>query len=187
MFESNDRFKLARVTKKLEDMEKNVKESFRNLKSELEDHLDSINDNTNEVEYFAELMMEFDNRLTRMENAIFSMTSKVNQIIPDDNHPRSAKLTDKEADVFQIIFRSENEPVGLNDLSKQTNITENNVKKIVQNMIEKQIPIISTDTTNGRFFYVEESFREKQLKFNVLNLSTNLTLDVFDQSIKEIE
>lgn len=187
MFESNDRLNVSRVAKKLSDMEKNVKESFRNLKSELEDHLDSINDNTNEVEYFAELMMEFDNRLTRLENTIYSMTGKLNQILPDDNNPKAAKLTDKEADIFQTIFRSENEPIALNEISRQTSITENSVKKIIQNMIEKQIPIISTDTTTGRYFYVEEGFREKQLKFNVLNLSTNLTLDVFDQSIKEIE
>lgn len=167
---------------RLDKLEKNIRESFKNLKLELEDHLDSINDNTNELEHFSEIIYEFDNRLNKIEDTLeFIKNSLVNN---DIKKPTGPRLNEKESDIFQAIFRQEGEPVLLASLSKEVGIPENSLKRVITAMVNKGIPIMQTNCATGKFFYLENDFREKQLKHNVLNLSTNLTLDIFDQTIK---
>ncbi|MBT4387699.1 hypothetical protein HOK68_00975 [Candidatus Woesearchaeota archaeon] len=167
---------------RLNFLEKNIRQSFKNLRLELEDHLDSINDNTNEVEYISELLCDFDNRLLKLEDSIEFIKNNLGSTKPI-NKNITPLLNERETDIFLSIFRDENNTKPLSLISQEISIPENTIKKLISNIVKKGIPILQTNTAEGKFFYIDNDFKEKQLKQNVLNISTNLTLDIFDQKI----
>ena len=59
-----------KVVSSLKIVEKETKKAFSKVKKEFEEHLEAINENTNEIQSNYELMLKLEEKLDKVENSI---------------------------------------------------------------------------------------------------------------------
>jgi len=152
--------------------------ALNGIKKELGEHLQAINENTNEIqsnyEYF-----------NRIENKINKLTERIDQIqfflqshgdfIADRTEAFEIKpLTRKEQYVFLVLYALEEEKsaVSYHDIAKKTGFTEPLVRDYITSIIEKGVPIIKRYINNRVYLKLDKEFKRLQAKENILCIDT---------------
>lgn len=151
------------------------------VREELDEHLESINDNTNEIQ----LNFEF---LRALEEKIDVLTEKIDKIqvfleqnngFKVDKAPRFKvkPLTRQEKEVF-LIFYSLDEikdgMVSITDLSKKLAISEHVAKNYITNMINKGVPVIKKYVLGKAYICLNKDFKALQAKENILGIEQRI-------------
>jgi DNA-binding CsgD family transcriptional regulator len=162
---------------------------LKTIKEELEDHLTSINESSDEIEHSYSYITELDERVSLMEkklDAILSYMAKLNgnSIISSD--VKKILLSEQEKDIFRLFYESER-ALSYDDLCAKLQRSESYVRYYMNNLISKGVPIKrhsrSSSSDSKSYFTLDPSFRELQAKCNVVGISRAVTLDFFDQTI----
>jgi len=160
---------------------------LKTIKEELEDHLHSINDSSDEIEHNYSYLMELDERMALMEkklDSVLSYISKVTGNVVDE--VKKIMLSEQEKDVFRLFYESER-ALSYDDLCLKLQRSESYVRHYLNNIISKGVPIKrhsrSSSSDSKSYFTLDPCFRELQAKHNVVGISRTVTLDFFDQSI----
>lgn len=150
-----------------------VLEAFR---EELDDHREAINENTNEIqaghEYFEALNNKLDKLSARLDELTLLVKGK-----KENRQFQFSPLTKREKDVFQtLFFLCELAPYSTyKEVARRLGLSEALVAQYVTNMIEKGIPVLKKYHENKVFLKIEPSFRDLQLKENIVGLNSLLS------------
>jgi hypothetical protein len=167
-----------------------LKNELVSIREELEDHLSSINESSDEIEHNYSYLMELDGRISLIEKKLDSVLSALSKLTNVDVEVkrREINLTDQEKETFMVFYSSER-ALNYEDLCSKTGKSESYIRSCVNNIIEKGVPIRrhsrSGSADNKVYFTLDRAFRELQAKSNILNIGHVLTLDCFDQSVKK--
>ena len=143
----------------------------------MDEHLQSINENTNEItsnyEYITELEAKVEKlteRLDQMQNAIHSISQK-----PVTTVAKIKPLTREEEEVFIILYTLQEEKgsVTFTDIAKKTDFSEELVSDRINSMIEKGIPITKKFINSEPYLRLDKDFKTLQAKENVLKITPN--------------
>ena len=154
-----------------------LQEELKNVKDELNGHLEAINESTGEIqtsyEYMNELgikMEKIAERLERME--LFLQTS--NNFIVEDKIFDVRPLSKTEQHVFLVIYALEDEKghVSYTDISKKTGLPNYVVNEYISRLLEKGIPLIKKYINNIPLIKINPDFKRIQAKENILMLDT---------------
>ena len=182
--ESSDEKKL------LTKIDKGLKNSFGKVKEELEEHLISINENTNEIQSNYEYLCRLETKIDKLEERIneISMfikqfktrkTYKIRKVDGTAQKFQISPLTQREMQVFRILYSIEDEKkhVTYYEIAKNTNISESLAQNYITNLIEKGIPIIKKYLNNTVYLKLDKDFKALQAKMNILNVDENVAED----------
>lgn len=161
------------VNTDISQIKKELDVLFTGIREEFDDHLESINNNTSEIEanyeYLCRLDMKMDKlneRLEMLENSISRLTGvTVGQ--PEQN--KTYDLSEEEKDVFLVLYTMD-KPVAYVDIAKRLRISEFLVRGYITNLVEKSIPIRKRYLNNNVYLELDARFREQQAKKNILNI-----------------
>lgn len=166
----------------LPDMDRKLKAAFKSIKEEFEDHLESINDNTNEIQSNYEYICKLDSRLDKVEEkleefALFlKQLSRENKEISQKIEFKITPLTEKEKEVFLALYiLEEAAPVSYKALAQKLAISEALVQNYTGNLIEKGIPIIKKYINNETFLKLNLDFRQLQTKENIVGINIEIS------------
>jgi hypothetical protein len=164
-----------------------LKVEICSIKDELEDHLHSINESTDEIENNYSYVMELDERVKLIEKKLDVVLDFISHLKGEsfDVPKIDIRLNEQEEEIF-MSFYSSNTALGFDDLCRKTGKSESFVRFHLNNIISKGVPIKRYSRKNSAdkaYFVLDPGFRELQTKNNVLKLARNLTLDCFDQKI----
>lgn len=165
----------------LKEMEDKVRNSFASIREEMEDHLDAINENTNEIQSNYETVCDLDNKINKLSEKIDQMSLMIKQLASQTTMAKSRYfLTYDEQKVFIVLytFGEEKGPLSALDIAIRMNSTELLVKTCVKNMMQKNIPIVGKEIEGQQYFKIDSSFKEIQAKENVLNLDESLIREI---------
>lgn len=156
--------------------------AFEEIKEEMEDHLDTINENTNEIQANHEYLNELNKKVEKLTERLDSLqlffkglTATDNKIIESENI-KVQPLTSEEKRVFLLLYTSGEIPLNYRDLAERLSIAEPVVMDYITSMIEKGVAILKEYRSGKPFLKIERRFRELQAKENVIGLSQK-TLD----------
>mgnify|MGYP001546229926 CR=1 FL=1 len=79
-------------------------------------------------------------------------------------------LNHDEKKVFLTIY-TESSPLTYDDIALKVNISPGHVKELLTQLIKKGIPVTKTFYKEKCFVRLEQMFKEKQAKENLINLS----------------
>jgi len=157
---------------------KKLNGAFKKVKSEFDEHLDTINQNTNEIQANYEFLCEIDSKLDKLcqrldevqmgsinQNSIVKITDLENPI---------GKLTKREQEVFMILYTNENKDLTYSEISRRLGFKEDMVRNYVSGLSSKGIPILKKFVSNKIFLYLDPAFKDLQARKNVLEISENL-------------
>ncbi len=168
---------MENINKKNSDIRFAVRMLFDEVREELDEHLYSINENTNEISSNYEYLCELDFKINKLSERIDQL-----QLFLEQNLGfKSAKkpkfepkpLTNNEQDVFLVLYTLEEKKgaVTYEDICKRTGLSKDLVANYITRMIEKNVPIIKRYVNNHPYLRLDPQFKRAQAKENILGLN----------------
>lgn len=157
-----------------------LKKAFDSIKAEFNEHLDSINENTNEIRQNYDYICELDAKMEKLAEKIDELSLFLNDL-------RSQKdlivsLSPHEQKVFLVLYL-EHSPLPFLDLVKRVQLPSSMVHRILDSLIEKEIPIIVQEMEDTRLFMLDSNFKEKQARENVVKIDESVTRSLFVKNL----
>lgn len=158
------------ISKKFDEIEKKISASFKIVREEFEDHLDAINENTNEIQSHIDYIEEIDSKIKKLNEKIEELQMMVNQIANNSHFC----LTKNEQMIFLVLYSIEETPLSYSDIARKLNMTELSVKAHIYSLINKGIPIVSRIINGMPYFKLEKQFKERQEKEHLVKISSSI-------------
>jgi len=163
-------------SKKIKELRENLDSNLKDIKEQFTQHLDSINDNTNEIQANYEYTTQLDNKIEKLAQRLDQIQLFLKQLTDRDVAPnveeyQVQELTLKEKQVFLVLYPLDaNKVLSYRAIASEINLTESLVKQYVTNLIEKGIPIIKEYRLGKPYLRLDPKFKELQAKQNILNI-----------------
>ena len=160
----------------LQAVSNDIKEILSRIEEQFEDHLSAINENTSEIVSIYEGLSDVDSkvekvaeRLDRIETFLQTLGFPANI---GEKKFSIAPLSKKEKEIFLVISTANNAMgfVSYTDISRRTAIPEDLVALYISGMMQKGIPFVKKYNSNKLLLKLDDTFREKQAKENILQI-----------------
>lgn len=156
------------VVRKLKRGVMELKEAISTIKEELDEHLDSINANTNEVQTNYEFLCRLEAKIDKLSERLDQMQLKPREQKLAISHP----LTKHEKDVFMALYKGSENFITYLEIGRHLGLPEELVREYVMNLIAKGIPIVKRYVNNKAYVKIETDFRNKQTREDVVGIQS---------------
>jgi len=164
--------------KDVKRLDKAIATSFDRVREELTEHLDSINQNTTELDsvqqQIALLEQKIDKLTERIDELAFSSTGRT-AMDTFDIH-----LSLREQEVFVALYMS-SEPLPPHSIAQYLGLTEELILAFAQKLISKGIPIHKDYQDNILVYYLDKHFKDLQARKQLVAISDEV-LEQFNLS-----
>ena len=166
----------------LNEFEEKIKKSFSKLRNEMDEHLETINDNTKEIEEVYKYIFELEEKIEKLNERIDEVCMLVGKRQAYDEFMLKEKLTFREQEVFLVLYTKteEDEPLSYRGAAKKTGLTESLVMECIEGLIAKGVPVIKKYVNNKTYLDLDSAFKQVQAKRNVLGINENLRREVVE-------
>ncbi len=145
--------------------------ALKNVREELDDHLDTINQATEEVQSSQEY-------LNRLDEKVDKLSEQVEQImlflkgsdLKNMPEKKEFELLDREKDVFLVLYTAGEKPLTYAEIAEGVRESEFLVSGYVTSLIQKGIPVRKRFVNNEPVVQLDSKFKEMQAKTNILNI-----------------
>ncbi|MFH0978286.1 MAG: hypothetical protein V1837_03200 [Candidatus Woesearchaeota archaeon] len=156
-------------------IEGNVRNAFSKIKEEFSEHLEAINENTNEIQANYEYLCELESKIDKLAERIdeLCMFVKHPSAEASKNDYNISPLTKNEQEVFQALYAMVNEKgqASYLEIGRRIGLPETLVQSYITNLIEKGIPVQKRYIGSDVWLLIEQNFCEIQAKENILGIS----------------
>src|SRR3989344_5095215 len=144
-----------------------MKEEFNSIKRILDEHLNSINDNTDEIQVLFDYLHDIETKMDRLSSRLDQLQMSQNSSI---EKMKVSPLTTDEKKIFLVLYTEEHQ-ITFEEIAKKSHLSNPIVKEKLNTLVEKGIPL-ERFYSNGQFFFsITKEFKDIQAKENLVNLS----------------
>ena len=167
---------LRGISLEITKLNRTLKSEFIKIRHDFEEHLQAINENTNEIASNYEYLCELESKLDRLGARVDSLQMCIesgNSFSLNRSSFNVKRLNRREQDVFLVIYTLEEEKgtVTYEDIARKLDISEHLAGSYVTSMIEKGVPIIKRYINTRPYLKLDPEFKTLQAKENILQLS----------------
>lgn len=149
--------------------------AFKKVRSEFDMQLDSINQNTNEIQATNEYMAELESKIDRLNERLDELQLILN---PDNSFENfDVTLSVREQEVFLVLYTSPNE-LNYKQVARLLGLTEELVNQYVFNMISKGIPIKKSYKDDVLFVLLDKRFKDLQARRNIVKINESISMQL---------
>ena len=162
-----------------------IKRFIDEVNEQFEDHLQAINENTNEIESNYELLSDLNKKIDkiseRLEKIELFLHEKANFNLEEKQEFSIEPLTKREKEVFLILYTLEEtkDYVTYLDIAKRTGLTEDLVSSYIKSLIDKDIPILKKYINGKAHLRLNAAFKTLQAKENILQIEQRTIITSF--------
>ncbi len=169
MFKRDD--KVKKLKSEMKEVKKDLKKNLTSVRNEFEDHLESINENTNEIQSNYEFLCELDNKIEKLNERI----DKIQFLLEGkkESNYEVMPLTRREQEIFVVLYTSD-DFLSYSDVAKKTTLTFSLVQAYISNIIAKGIPILKKYVNNKVFLYLDPAFKALQAKEDLVEIDNSV-------------
>ena len=165
------------ATKTISEIQVGIKKSFLKVKEEFDVHLDSINQNTGEIQNLYDYMQEIDGKIEKLNERIDELHL---YLAPEKQEEQfSVELSHREQEVFVLLYATDKE-ITAQEMARKLGFTDEMVQRYIYNMIMKGIPILKQFEGEKMILYLDLKFKSLQAKKNILNLDETIFSQLMD-------
>lgn len=157
--------------------DKAFRQGFTKINHEFEEHLQAINENSNEIAANYEYICEIESKLDKLSERVDKIQMYLEYGSANFVAKRSSfdvkKLNRREQEVFLVIYTLEEEKGSLTYeyIAEKLNISKELAGSYVTSLIEKGVPIIKRYINSKPYLRLDPEFKTLQAKENILQLS----------------
>ena len=161
-------------------LKSSLNKAFEQVKEQFEDHLESINENTNEIQGNFEYLCELDRKIDKLSEQVEQLNMLIRKQQGLDTEEKKFELkplTKKEKEVFYALYilTEHKKCTTYREIARRTCFSENLVASYITSLIEKGIPVGKKYAHKTACLSLDACFRELQAKENIVGVNTLLT------------
>ncbi len=161
-----------------------IKRAFDKIKLQFEEHLEAINENTNEIQSNYHMLKELDEKVEVLREKVEAVQLHLSRVSPDFEYKNDVPfdiqpLSINEKRLLQVLLAADNF-LSYGELAKAMNLSISLVRSYVTNLIGKGVPIIKKYINSRPLITVDEKFREIQERLDIAHLGQR-RLDAFSR------
>jgi DNA-directed RNA polymerase specialized sigma subunit len=159
----------------MNEIDKAMGAELKKVRQALEEHLNSINDNTTEIQSLFDYLQEVEVKLEKISQRLDQVQMST-EAQPIAVKPAVAPLTQMEKKVFLTLYTGEM-PLSYREISERSGVAPSIVHECISSLVSKGIPLVRSFCNDQMFFKLEPLFKEVQAKENLINLSLQSFLE----------
>jgi septal ring factor EnvC (AmiA/AmiB activator) len=166
--------------------DKKVREAFRKIREERDEHLESINELTTELQSAFEYISDMEHKYDKLKEIIDELQMfKNSMLLNDKSHFSNVILSLDEQKLFLTLYVfGEKEPLSYKYLVKKLAMEENAVKMLLSSLLDKKMPITRERIGTEWYFNIDQRFRELQTKENLIKIHESVSKGIYEKSLK---
>lgn len=145
-----------------------IQTSIVDMREELDQHLDAINQNTIEIQANYDYIEDLDKRMDKIE-------SKLDQLLQVLSHSTSLQkechleLSKEEKEIFFALYTSQ-EPLSYEEIAHRTSVDCFMVEDFLQSLRIKKVPLETKHFAGKTFVLMPQLFKERQAKEQLVSI-----------------
>ena len=148
-----------------------LKESFKKIRDEMDAHLETINDNSAEIQQSYDITERLEQRMDKLDEKINELSLMIKQIFANNTQEKTQYMLSKyEQKIFLALYTEEEAALSAVDISIRLNLSDLIVKAALSSLAKKGIPVLKAEVNGKTYFKLDRDFREMQAKDNILNI-----------------
>ena len=180
MISNNIIYRIRHFFSSRDNNNKKLKSAFGSIKKEMEDHLDAINENTNEIQSNYEFMCRLDSKIDKINERLDEMQMFIEHKSKSKDTELLEPLTKREKEVVLVLYSNDGKALTYRDIARRTALTEIMAKHYVINLIKKGVPVIKKADGGEVFVHLDKDFMSLQAKENILGISETIARSIYE-------
>ena len=162
----------------LNKLQEKLKIAFSYIYHELDDHLETINVNSSEIQSNYEYLCELDNKISKLNERIddiFNILSKLTgkKLLKKPKFEDIDPLTTTEKNVFLNLY-TEEKPATYCELARKMKMHILILREHITNLLQKGIPIQKRYVNTIPYIFLDPKFKNLQAKKNILKIEQRI-------------
>ncbi len=165
--------------------EKKLRSAFKKISEERDEHRESINELTIELQSAFEYISDLENKYDKLKEIIDDVLMFKNSLLLNDkSHFSNIVLSLEEQKLFLVLYVfGEKEPLSFKFISKKLFIEQNVIKALLSSLLDKKIAITRERIGQEWYFNIDSRFRELQTKENVIKIHESVSKGIYEKSL----
>lgn len=168
------------MIKKIHALESDFHNTLTTIKESFNDHLDTINENTQEIESNAEHLHAIEQKIEKLHTRMDSMHMMFKQIIMQSRV--SVELNLDEQRVFSLLSCYKNY-VKMKDVVERTRLSKQDINDIITSLMDKGIPVVRRSMASETFLRMDPEFSALQERQQIIKISPAVHQQFANQSL----
>jgi hypothetical protein len=169
----------------MEISEKKIRDAFKKLKEERDEHLESINQLTSELQTSFEYISELENKYEKLKEITDELQIFMNSMLLNDkSHFSNISLTLEEQKLFLSLYLfGEKEPLSWTSLTKKLDLNDNGLRLLLSSLLDKKIPITKEKISSEWYFNIDPRFRELQTREKIIHIHDSVSKGIYEKKL----
>ena len=165
--------------------DKRLVEAFKKIKEERDEHRESINELTGEVQNISEYISGLENKYDKLKEITDELQIfKNSMLLNDKSHFSNITLSLEEQKLFLVLYMfGEKEPLSWSMITKKLNVEGSSLKMFLSSLLDKKIPITKEKIGAEWYFNIDSRFRELQTKENIIKIHDSVSKGIYEKSL----
>lgn len=153
---------------------------IHSFREEFDDHLDAINENTNEIQTNYEYLCTLDTKIEKLAEKIDSLMLVLGQTQAKSGHAQYTilPLTHREQELFLVLYTHEQGFLSYAEIARKLGFTVQMVEQYVTSLIQKGIPLMKRFQNNVVYVSLDPEFRNLQTKESIVHVDDGIIRDM---------
>lgn len=151
-------------------MDEKLINNFKSIRSNLEEHLNAINENSSEIQSLFDYLQDLEIKIEKVSSRIDHIQLENSHSCSANNFNRIRPLNNIEKKIFLTLY-TEELPLNFQQISNNSKVSPIIVQEAISSLIHKGIPIVRSFFNKQMFLQLDSKFKERQAKENLVNLS----------------
>ncbi len=164
------------------DLLEHIDNVAADIRGELDDHLQSINDNTEEISIQNSAICEIDNRLNKLEEKLDKVHFMFKQLL--NRSLVSVDLSKDEQKSFLTLYTHDGF-LSVPAISKRTGMEHDSVEESLMSLMDKGVPVEREIIDMQIYFRLNKEFRLRQAKEQLITVDPEIKQQFQNALLKE--
>jgi DNA-binding CsgD family transcriptional regulator len=164
------------ANERLDKMDEGIRRAFTKVKEELDQHLDTINQGTQEIDYLHDLLTELEKKIDKLTERIDGISLQLNPHFSN----MSITLTHREQEVFVVIYASDDK-LTASDVARKLGLTEDMVNNAIYNITAKGVPLLKQLIDDKIYLYLDAQFKSLQTKNRMIKIEEGISKHIREE------
>jgi ABC-type transporter Mla subunit MlaD len=136
-----------------------LKDALKEIRDELDEHLDALNQNTAEISAAHEYVSELDAKIEKLAERVDALQALL--LAQTNTSGKAVRLTPREEDIFKVLINV-SEPLTSVEIGRRSGLTGDLVAQTLFCLKQKGIPVLAQTLSEETFYALDAQFREAQ-------------------------
>ena len=141
----------------------------------MDEHLDTINRNSNEIQSVYEFLMGLEERLDKLSERVEAMSMERERT--GNGYQPVEDLTSREQEVFLLVYTS-SLPLSTNAIADRLGLDERAVRRYLDSLMQKGVPLLEQRYEGLLHYSLELRFKDQQAKQSLVRIDESVSREV---------